>query len=70
MMRDTTYRSTLITLCLLLVCTALGSAQSRKRGPQEPPGRTGSPNTPSSLSDTSAASPSSLAMRRINTRPR
>jgi hypothetical protein len=28
MIRDTIYRSALITICLLLVCTALGSAQA------------------------------------------
>ena len=47
MMRDTTCRSALIAVCLLLVCAALGSAQSRKRGQQEPRGLTGIPNTPS-----------------------
>ena len=46
MMRDTTCRSAMIAVCLLLVCAALGSAQSRKRGQQEPRGLTGSPNTP------------------------
>jgi len=39
-------RSVLLTVYLLLVCTALGSAQSRKRGQQEPRGLTGIPNTP------------------------
>ena len=47
MMRDSIYRSTLITICLLLVCTALGSAQSWQRGQQEPRGLTGIPTTPS-----------------------
>ena len=47
MMRDTTCRSAMIAVCLLLVCAALGSAQSRKRGQQEPRGLTGIPNTPS-----------------------
>ena len=45
-MRDTTCRSAMIAVCLLLVCAALGSAQSRKRGQQEPRGLTGIPNTP------------------------
>ena len=47
MMRDSIYRSTLITISLLLVCTALGSAQSWQRGQQEPRGLTGIPSTPS-----------------------
>ena len=45
-MRDTTCRSAMIAVCLLLVCAALGSAQSRKRRQQEPRGLTGIPNTP------------------------
>ena len=46
MMRDITYRRALITLGLLLVCTALGSAQSWQQGQQEPRGLTGIPHTP------------------------
>ena len=46
MVRDTACRSALLTVCLLLVCTALGSAQSGKRGQQEPRGVTVVPKTP------------------------
>jgi formylglycine-generating enzyme required for sulfatase activity len=46
MVRDTTCRSILLTICLLLLCTALGSAQSSKRGQQEPQGGPVLPNTP------------------------
>ena len=69
MMRDTTCRSALIAICLPLVCAALGSAQSRKRGQQEPRGLTGIPSTASQPLLPSVESRSSLAMRRINTRP-
>ena len=51
MMRDTTYRSAMIAICLLLVCAAPGSAQSRKRGQQESRGLTGIPNTPPASSN-------------------
>jgi hypothetical protein len=46
MVRDTACRSVLITVSVLLVCTALGSAQSGKRRQQEPRGLTGVPATP------------------------
>jgi hypothetical protein len=48
-------RSFLITICLLLVCTALGSAQSGKRRPQDPRGVPVVPATPTA----------SLAERRV-----
>ena len=38
MVRETTCRNVLITVCLLLVCTTLGSTQSGKRRQQEPRG--------------------------------
>jgi formylglycine-generating enzyme required for sulfatase activity len=47
MMRETTCRSALTTICLLLVCAVLSSAQSRSRGQKEPQGVTGIPSTPS-----------------------
>jgi len=46
MVRGTACRSVLITVSLLLVCTALGSAQSGKRRQQEPRGVTVVPATP------------------------
>jgi hypothetical protein len=46
MVRDTMCRSVLGTVCLLLVCTALSSAQSKKRGQQGPRGVTAVPATP------------------------
>jgi len=46
MARETACRSILITVCLLLVCTALGSAQSGKRRQQDPRDVTGVPVPP------------------------
>ena len=46
MVRNTTYRSVLLTVSLLLLCTALGIAQSGKRRSQEPRGVTVAPATP------------------------
>ena len=46
MVRDTACRSILITVSLLLVCTALGSAQSGKHRQQAPRGATVVPTTP------------------------
>ena len=45
MARQTACHSILITVSLLLVCTALGCAQSGKRGQQEPRGVTAGPAT-------------------------
>src|SRR5512138_2118152 len=46
MVRDTACRSVLITVSLLLVCTALGSAQSGKRRQQDPRGVNVAPASP------------------------
>ena len=46
MIRETACRSVLITVSLLFVCTALGSAQSGKRRQQEPRGVNVVPATP------------------------
>jgi uncharacterized caspase-like protein len=46
MVRETVCHNALITICLLLVCTTLGCAQSGKRGQQDPQGVTNVPATP------------------------
>ena len=46
MVHDTACRSVLITVALLLVCSALGSAQSGKRRQPEPRGVTVAPTPP------------------------
>jgi hypothetical protein len=51
MVRDTACRSVLITVALLLACSALSSAQSGKRRQQDPRGLTGSPARPTASSE-------------------
>ena len=50
MVRDTACRSVLITVSVLLVCPALGSAQSGKRGQRDPRGVNVVPSTPPAAS--------------------